>query len=332
MDNFDYIGFITSVVGMVSILYVLGEGSTIDWGDVKNPFLITLGCFCLVMFVINELTHANPLIDLKILKIFNFSLSQVVSVILTFSLMGGMYVVPVFLQNLRGFTAMETGLVLLPSAIATGIFMPIAGKLYDKFGLKSVVIPGLILLAIPSYFLSFLNLNTSKDMIMILLTMRGIGLGLSMMPINTAGMNVVPKHLAGNASALSNTIRQVGSAIAVTIMTTIINGKLNYNYGKMSEQITLFNPTAMEMLSKLRGLLMKNGISNINASGGALYQMYGYVFREAYILAMGYALAITSFITILAVLGVMLMRDKKDVNNKKDTIEGEENLHAAVFE
>ena len=108
--------------------------------------------------------------------------------------MGGAYVLPLFLQNIKGYTAMETGLIMLPSALVMGVLMPISGSLFDKVGAKPVVIPGLIILAIASFKLSTaININSSKESIIVISCLRSVGLGLAMMPISTAGMNAVKK-------------------------------------------------------------------------------------------------------------------------------------------
>ena len=144
--SFDIIGFLSSTSAIISILYVLGEGSSIDWSKMENPILMTFGCLSLILFVVNELTHPNPLLDLRVLKLFDFSISLVISSVLTLALMGGAYVLPLFLQNVRGYTAMQAGLIMLPSALVVGILMPISGSGFDKVGAKPLVIPGLVIL------------------------------------------------------------------------------------------------------------------------------------------------------------------------------------------
>ena len=122
---------------IVSVLYVLGEGSSIDWSKMENAILMTLGILSLILFVVNELTHPNPLLDLRVLKLFDFSISLIITSVLTLALMGSAYILPMFLQNIRGYTAMETGLIMLPSALVMGVLMPISGKLFDKIGCKT---------------------------------------------------------------------------------------------------------------------------------------------------------------------------------------------------
>lgn len=289
--GFDYLGFISSTLGIVSILYVLGEGSSIDWSDIKNPILMIFGILSLIFFVVNELTHENPLLDLRVLKIPEFSLSQGISCVLTFALMGGTYVLPLFLQNLRGYTPMQTGLILFPSAIAVGFMMPISGALFDRIGAKPVVLPGMVLLGIASYFLvGSINMNTESSAITWLLTIRGLGLGLAMMPINTAGMNAVPPNLVTRASALSNTIRQISGALSITIMTTLIQNKLNFGYAYKAEQITAFN----------------NLVSSENLSS-----VMGIIQRDAYLEAMRYAIDVSILAVVISSVMVLFMRDRR---------------------
>jgi EmrB/QacA subfamily drug resistance transporter len=309
--KFDYLGFIFSTVGIVSILYVLGEGAAIDWENIKNPLLITIGCFSLLLFIINELTHPDPLLELRVLKSFEFSISQVIQCIMFFVLMGGMYVVPLFLQNLRGYTAMETGMILFPAALVSGLMMPIGGKLFDKIGAKSLCVIGLLVLMISSYRLAFINMDTSKSAIIFILTVRGAGLGLVLMPITTVGMNAIPSYLSGKASALNNVIKQLAVSLSVTIMTTTIQSRLDLNYNRLSEQVTVFNPVASGLIGQLQGLFLQNGYSQNEVNGAAIYLINGMVQKQAYADAVDYALAMTTVTVVIAIVLVMAMRSKK---------------------
>lgn len=328
--SFDIIGFLSSTVGIVSILYVLGEGSTIDWGKIQNPILMTLGCLSLLLFIVNELTHPEPLLDLRIFKLFDFSISQIITCVLTFALMGGVYVLPIFLQSVRGYTAMEAGIIMLPGALVMGIMMPISGNLFEKVGVKTVVIPGLLILAISSYELATaLNMNSSKETIIFINCIRSIGIGLSMMPISTTGMNVVPKHLVGKASALSNTIRQIAGSLSVTVMSTVMQWKTDYNYLKLSEQINVYNGTSNNTISILTKSYMHAGLSQGVAKGMALSQLFKMIQGQATIDAMGYSVMVTAVMVFAAIALTLFMKNKK--TPKKQNKEGEENESPGGF-
>lgn len=320
--SFDIIGFLSSTIGIVSVLYVLGEGSSIDWGKIENPILMTLGCLSLVLFVVNELTHPEPLLDLRVLKLFDFSISLIITSVLTLALMGGAYVLPLFLQNVRGYTAMQTGLIMLPSALVVGVMMPISGNVFDKVGAKPIVIPGLIILAISSYALSgAINMNSSKEAIILISCLRSVGLGLAMMPISTAGMNAVSKELVGKASALNNTIRQIAGSLSITIMTTLIQSKTDYNYSKLAEQINSYNRTSNDTIGTFTKLYMHAGLPQGTAKGMAVSQLTKMVQGQAAMDAMAYSVAVTAAIVIVAIFLTLFMRNnKKKVEKQQDLI------------
>lgn len=307
----DYIGVITSIVGMVSLLYVLGEGSNIDWEKIRYPILIILGCFSLVMFIINELTIEEPLLDLRVLKIFPFSLSIIISAVLTMALYGGILLLPLYLQNIRGYTAMQTGMLMFPSAIATGIMMPISGKLFDKIGARPLIISGASLLVYASYEISKITLTTPESTVRMLLVVRGIALGLAMMPSSTDGMNNVPKHLVSRASALNNTIRQVTGSLSVTILTTLLQHRQTLNYYRLAEKINSFNQSSLDLMNSLKGYLMQTGLSQGIAQSGAQTIVYGQVQKMAFLYGMNDTLLFTVFVAALVIpLGMLIKRKR----------------------
>lgn len=310
--SFDVIGFLSSTIGLVSVLYVLGEGSTIDWNKIENPILMTLGCLSLVLFVVNELTHPNPLLDLRVLKLFDFSISLIITSVLTLALMGTAYILPMFLQNIRGYTAMETGLIMLPSAIVMGVLMPVSGNLFDKFGAKPLVIPGLIILGTTSYELAnAMTMNSSKEYIILITCIRGIGLGLAMMPISTAGMNAVKTELVARASALNNTIRQVAGALSVTIMSTVMQSRSNDSCARMAEQINIYNKASNDFISTLTKAFMHSGISQGMSKASAIGQLTKMIQGQASIDGMQYAVTITAAAVAAALILTLFMRTKR---------------------
>lgn len=309
--NFDYIGFFSSIFGIVSLLYVLGEGSSIDWGDVKYPILLAFGCFSLLIFVVNELMHPEPLLELRVFKIYDFTLGQFITGITTLAMMGGIYVLPLFLQSLRGYTAMETGLILFPSAIASGLMMPISGALFDRYGAKVVTVPGLLIVAIATYQMSMFNMDTTRTTITLVATLRGVGLGFAMMPVNTAAMNAVPRHLFGKATALSTTVRSIMGAVAITFMTSIISSKASLSYARLSEQITPFNHASSAITQALQGVYMKTGLSQGISQGYAYSTLGKIVYAQAYLDAMNYAIAVTVPAVFMAIILVLMMSKRK---------------------
>lgn len=303
VKGFDMFGFFTIAGGLGCILYVVGEGSSVDWSDFKNVLLLIIGSFSLLLFVINELTCKDPLLDLRILKIWPFSLSIIISSAISVALFGGVFLLPLFLQNLQGMTAIQTGILLFPSAVATGITMPVGGRLFDKFGAKPVVIPGLILLILSTYELSQITLDTSSGTIMVLTVIRGLGMGLAMMPTTTAGMNTVPVQLIGRASALSNVVRQVAGSLGITVLSTYMQNSQAESYYRISENINWFNSQSLYLLKTIQGWFGQVGISAADSQSYSIGTLYGAVLKQS----TAQAIADTFYVTFLIALGAIIL-------------------------
>ncbi|HWI55478.1 MAG TPA: DHA2 family efflux MFS transporter permease subunit [Desulfobacteria bacterium] len=309
--GFDLLGFVTVAGGLACILYVLGEGNSIDWGEFKNIFLLITGVFGLILFIVNELTCENPLLDLRIMKIWPFTLSVMISSALNIALFGGVFLLPLFLQNLQGLTAMQSGIIMFPSAVATGITMPIGGKLFDKFGGKPVVVPGIMLLAYSTYELAQINLDTSTTAIIWITIIRGLGLGLAMMPASTSGMNAVPMHLIGRASALSNVIRQVAGSAGITVLTSYMQNVQVTSYNRIAEQINWYNPQSLQLFKMVQGMFLQSGISRADSEGASLGTLYGLVMKQSTMVAISDTFYFTFLIAFGTVFLAMLIGKKR---------------------
>jgi hypothetical protein len=184
--------------------------------------------------------------------------------------------------------------------------------MFDKMGAKPLVIPGLTILGISSYELAHtINMNTSKEYIILVTCIRSIGLGLAMMPISTAGMNAVKTELVSRASALNNTIRQVAGALAVTIMSTIMQSRSDYNYAKLAEQINVYNKATNDMLSSLIQKYMHSGMSQSMAKVSASSYLVQIIKGQATLDGMEYAVMVTVVAVIAALILTFFMRTKR---------------------
>lgn len=325
--KFDLIGFITSTIGLVCIFYVLGKWTSIDWREMEYPLLLTLGIFSLILFVINELMHPSPLLDLRLFKVYDFTAWNVVMSFLTMAMIAVPYLVPIFLQNIMGYSAMQTGILLFPSAIATAIMMPLSGKIFDRWGYKAVMIPGLILFVVVSYPLSFLNTNTSPGTINLLLVIRGLALGLVAAPPTTLAMNCIPKVMINQASALMNITRQVASTVSIALITTTLQHRIVLNSATISDQVTVTNPVTTDAVRALQGTFFKGGLSVSDASGTAISTLAGLVQKQAYVDAIDYiflymmlGMAIVLVCVVFIDLPKGLKAQIQDSPNKKEAV------------
>ena len=147
---------------------------------------LVLGVFFLYVFVLLQVRSKKPLLDFSVFKFDMFTLSSVINAIITIAMFAGMFLIPIYLQNLRGFTAFESGLLLLPGAIIMGLMSPISGVLFDKVGPRPLAVMGLLITTVTTYEFTHLTLETSYTWILIIYMIRSFGMSLLMMPIMTA--------------------------------------------------------------------------------------------------------------------------------------------------
>lgn len=216
---FDASGFITVTLGVGIILLALGKMKHVeDLLSVYNLLFIGIGIALLLVFVRLQLTKEQPLLHLRIFNIPTYTWSVVVVSVQAIAMFATIFMVPLLVQNVYGYSAMMTGLVFLPSAISTGIFVRIAGKYLDRKGPKMIVLVGLSVTCITTAMLGMLQLHSPIWIIFVLMMLRGIGLGLSNMPVTTAGLNAIPDELVSQGSAMNNVIRRMTSSLGIVMI------------------------------------------------------------------------------------------------------------------
>ncbi len=322
--TFDLIGFITSSVGLICIFYVLGKWTSINWHEMGYPLLLALGIFCLILFAVNELMHPNPLLDLRILKFYDFTAWTMIASVLSMTMIGITYLIPIFLQSIVGYSAIQTGLLLFPSAIATAVMMPVSGKLFDKYGYRAVMIPGLLLLAAASYPFAFLNTDTSSSTINLLMILRGAALGMAMMPPSALAMQCIPKALINQASSLTNIIRQVAGTVSVALITTMLQNGITLNSARIAEQISSVNPIATDTVKVLQGVYMKGGLTASESGSAALSTLGGLVQKQAYVDAIDHILFLMLIVAVITLAFVVLFEVPKYMMARMQSIPAEE--------
>ncbi len=309
--KFDLPGFVLSTVGCFALLLALSEGTSEGWTSFKIVALFIISLFTLTAFVIAELTGSSPMLDLRMLKNRTFSVSVITSGLITIGLFGGVFLMPIFTQNLMGLTPYETGLLLMPAAVASALMMPVSGFLFDKIGAKPLGLIGITVTAVCTWQLHTITDQTSAGFIMWLMVVRALGMGLSAMPITTAGMNVVPKHLVGQASSLNNVFRQIFASFGIAVLTAIMQNRQTFHYARLAEGVSITNQTALTVMQQLKSLFTLQGGSAEVSSGGAVSVLTMLVQKEALVLALNDTFLISAVFIFAAVPMVFLLGKHK---------------------
>ncbi len=158
--------------------------------------------------------------------------------LITFAFFGGIFLFPIYLQNLRGLDAFHAGLLLLPQACVSLIAALIGGRLVDRFGVRVVMLPGLLLLALASWQLTALSLSTSYAWLQVIFVLRGIALGLIVQPLTVSALSAVPPQQMAQASSLSSVIRFVSTSLGIAVLATLVQARANAHFTQLAGQAT----------------------------------------------------------------------------------------------
>ncbi|MCA0987559.1 MDR family MFS transporter [Guptibacillus algicola] len=220
----DPISIILSSIGFGGLLYAFTSAGNYGWGSPLTLVVLLVGTITLTIFIVRQLKMSHPMLEFRVFKDKIFTITTLIGMIMFLGLIGAETLIPLYMQNMRDFTAFESGLVLLPGAIIVAFMSPITGRIFDKFGARLLAIIGLTIVTASTFGFAFIDTTTTITFLTVMYAIRMFGLSMVMMPVTTAGLNQMPKRLIPHGAAMNNTMRQitasVGTAILVTVMTT----------------------------------------------------------------------------------------------------------------
>ncbi|WP_081756864.1 DHA2 family efflux MFS transporter permease subunit [Gorillibacterium massiliense] len=221
----DLLSVVLSTIAFGGLLFGFSRAGSLGWSSQEVIASIIAGILALILFSWRQLACKYPLLDLRTFKFNMFSLTTVISIAVNMVMYADMMLLPLYLQNVRGYTPLESGLLMLPGAVLMGVLMPLAGKLFDRFGAKWLAIIGLVITIITTIGFIDLTDSTSYTYLLLMSTGRRIGISLLMMPLQTAGLNQLPPKLEAHGNAITNTVRQVAGAMGTSLLVTVMTDR-----------------------------------------------------------------------------------------------------------
>jgi DHA2 family multidrug resistance protein len=188
-------------------------------------------------------------------------------------LFGAIFAIPIFAQSLLGYTAQQTGMLILPGALASAVMMPIAGKLSGKYDSRVLIAIGALVVVGSLMALGSLSPQTGSDNMFWPLIWRGAGTVLMFLPLSLATLSPVPKKDLPSASGFYNLTRQLGGSIGIAVLTTLLSQRQAVHYHQLSERISAYNPIAVNQIQTIAGGLSARGIDPDQAQRQALQIM-----------------------------------------------------------
>lgn len=305
----DVQGIIFSTLGFGLLLYGFSEAGNDGWTSLTVSLSLIIGVIFTALFVIREVRMKNPMLDMSALKYSGFTLTTIINVIVTMSLFGGMILLPIYLQNLRGFTPLDSGLLLLPGSLIMGFMGPIAGKMLDSFGIKPLALIGLTIMTFATWELTQLNMDTPYTTILVIYIVRSFGMSFIMMPIMTAGMNSLPQRLIPHGNAISNTVRQLAGSIGTAILVTVMTQNTTTHLANMSDNMDSTNPMIQEQIKAL-----SESVGGEEAGTTALFTFFN---KLATVQGINDAFWIATLFSVIALILSLFLKGKSHYLSKE---------------
>ncbi len=221
--NVDWAGIVLLCLTVAALQFFLEEGQAEDWfesGAIQAAFVITL--IGLALFIIRELTAKVPVIDLRLFRDTTFLSGTLIAGVMFAMLMGSMFLLPVFMQELLGYDATMAGVTLVPRTLAMMIATPIVGRLYNRVPPALTVALGVVLFAVGSWDLSRTTLDSSAVDFLIPMCITGVGFACLFVPLTTAALSRIPRAKLADAAGLNSFVRQIGGSIGLALFATLL--------------------------------------------------------------------------------------------------------------
>lgn len=321
----DGLGIVFSSIGFGSLLYGFSQAGSDGWGDLVVLSTLIIGIVFIGLFTYRQLNVDHPLLQLKVLRYKEFTFTLIINSIVTMSLFGAMLLLPIYLQNIRAFTPLESGLLLLPGALIMGVMGPIAGKLFDKFGIRILAVIGLGITTYATYEFTKLSSDTSYNTILGFYILRSFGMSFIMMPIMTAGMNALPLKLIPHGTAMSNTVRQVAGSIGTAILVTIMTTQTTAHFADYSNSLLGTNAEAVQQMNQMNTAIETTTHLSPELSQALTGQLiYAQTMKESTIQGINDAFLFATLLSLVAFIMAFFLQTPKI--NKEEEEMAEENI------
>lgn len=316
----DVIGIGLLAIGLGAMQTTLENGNREGWFDSASiQRLVAASVVGLILFLIWELRCKNPAVNLRILKNRGLFAGTVFGAVVGFGLYGGTFVLPIFLQQMQKCTAQQTGMILLPGAIATTIMMPVAGRLVSRFSARNLVAIGAVGLIGSMLILSNITLDTGPEQILWPLVIRGTALGLLFVPMTLATLMGLRGKDMADATGLYSLSRQIGGSVGIAFLSTYLSHRTAMHRGILVENINIYSTAALQRLHDYQGYFMSKGAALPVAKQQALSIIDKIIQGQASILGFEDVFRVSAMVFIVALPLLLLFKSGRAIpGGKKD--------------
>ncbi len=273
-EKIDFIGLSLIVVGIGFLQVVLDKGQRLDWFSSQSIIaMAAVSLICIIVFIFWELSRTDPILNLRQLKNVSFASANLIQAVAFFVLFGSILLLPLFVQQLLGYNAFLSGMVLAPGGVATLISMPLSGKLIQKFNPKAVLAAGLLITTYSILMMSQFNAYIGYNTVAFSRIVMGLGMGMVFVPLTSLAFSTIKKEEMGNATSIFGIVRNIAGSFGIAIMTTLLARRAQFHQFRLGEQLNPFDPRYQLSLSKATAMIgYKTGSGSVAAANGLIYQ------------------------------------------------------------
>jgi DHA2 family multidrug resistance protein len=313
--HMDWAGIALLCVGLSTLQYALEEGGTNDWFAstlISATFVVAF--VSLALFVVRELTATAPAVDLSLFRDPVFLSGTLIGSIMFAMLMSLTFLLPVFMQEVLGFTAMQAGLALMPRTIVMMAAMPIVGRLYNKIPPRLFVAAGVIMFCVSAYTMSHYTLDTTSDGVMLSLIIQGIGFSFLWVPLTTVALSTIPRHRMADATGSNSLLRQIGGSVGLAIFATVLTRAQD---GARAGLVAHLDPGRPEVQGQIQAMQQvlhaRGGLDMWSAREAATRALDGIVQRQAVVLAFEKVFLLAGILFLIVMPLLIFLKSPKGV-------------------
>lgn len=303
----DWAGIITMTIGLAALQTVLEEGNKDDWFG--SPFIVKLSVIAavaLTTFLIIELTVQKPLLNLRLLVRRNFGFGILANVLLGVALYGSVFILPQYLARIQGYNAEQIGTVLAWTGLPQLVLIPLVPRLMQKFDARIIIGVGFVLFAGSNFMNIFMTNDYAADQLLWPNVVRAIGQALVMAPLSAVATSGIEPENAGSASGLFNMMRNLGGAVGIALLQTVLTKREQYHSNVLMQSVSVFEQATRIRLEQLTQYFINHGVLDRADASHRAYVAIGHtVQKQAYILAFSdtfYLLGVALIVALIAVL------------------------------
>lgn len=311
-ERFDWTGFALLALALTCLLTALSNGQREGWNSNYVLSLLAIGAAAGAAFLVWEWRIEEPLVDLKVLVNGRFAAAASVAFIMGVGLFGSVYLVPLFVQMVQGYTPLTAGLLLMPPGLVMGALMPVGGYLSDRLPAQWLIMTGLLCFAVSCYWFGSADANSPFWTLVWWVVLGRIGLALINPSLNSAALRALDIGSLGQGAGMINFFRQLGGAFGVNLLSVVLDRRTSFHSNALASVETPANNATAELLRIMQDVLVQGGVSPDLVMPGALHFLNRMVYAQAYTLGFRDSFLICAIVFTLALIPAWIMSRTRD--------------------